>query len=104
MSWYCKLFPRVAPEPAPGEPGAPRRPAAGEPFAALLGYCRYLDRCADRRAAQPDLDPAAAAALAELRAEIREVLGAHPLNDDLARLIASAEERLRRMDGRAARA
>ena len=51
----------------------------------LRRYCRYLVRGLDRLADNPNLDDERRRSLAEQADEVRGVLGAHPLNDDLAR-------------------
>ena len=60
--------------------------------AEMRRYCKYLAEYLGRLAENPNLEGAPAAAASDGIAYIQDVLGAHPLNDDLARTIAKIEQ------------
>ena len=68
----------------------PRPPDTGASFHELIRYTRYLRGELKRHRAAPD--PALRERMESALLEIREVLGAHPLNDDLVRLNHRLEE------------
>ena len=65
---------------------------AAASHAEMRRYCKYLVEYLDRLAENPNLDAEAVKAAQDRIAYIEDVLGAHPLNDDLVRTIAKTEE------------
>lgn len=57
----------------------------------MLRYSRYLIRYLDRLAENPNLDDEHREALGEKALDLREILVAHPLNEDLVRAIQQSE-------------
>jgi hypothetical protein len=85
-------------------PPMPELPAASH--AEMRRYCNYLVEYLDRLAENPNLDAESVKAARDRVTDIEDVLGAHPLNEDLVRTIAKTEEEtigplLRRLDERA---
>lgn len=71
-------------------PRMPELPAASH--VEMRRYCDYLIEYLDRLTENPNLDGEFTKAAQERIAAIEDTLGAHPLNDDLARTIAKTEE------------
>jgi hypothetical protein len=71
-------------------PPMPELPAASH--AEMRRYCDYLIEYLDRLAENPNLAGGSAQAAQDRVAYIEDVLGAHPLNDDLVRTITKTEE------------
>ncbi len=82
ISW-ARARRALAPPPMPALPDAGHKE--------MNRYCRFLARYLRFLAENPALDEAAGRAAEQKASEIEEVLGAHPLNDDLARAIQQAE-------------
>ena len=72
----------------------PPRPLPGGPYNELVRYCRHLARQLRERAKDPALPAPQRRRAAEGLAEIRDVLGAHPLHADLSRLMEKIERDL----------
>jgi hypothetical protein len=73
-------------------PPMPELPAASH--AEMRRYCKYLIEYLDRLAENPNLDGEPAKEARECIAYIEDVLGAHPLNDDLVRAITKTEQEM----------
>ncbi len=73
-------------------PPMPELPSASH--AEMRRYCKYLIAYLTRMAENPNLEGEPAKAAQDCIAYIEDVLGAHPLNDDLVRTINKAEQEM----------
>lgn len=78
----------------PSIPRPPRVIGRETDHARMSKYCRYLVDYLQHLAANPNLPEDRRGSVIEGAREIRSVLGAHPLNEDLARTILNAEEKV----------
>ncbi|HOW96990.1 MAG TPA: YcjF family protein [Kiritimatiellia bacterium] len=78
----------------PPIPQPPRVTGREPDHVRMRKYCRYLVDYLNHMARNPNLGADRQSVLRQGAGEIREVLGAHPLNEDLARLILKTEEQV----------